>query len=160
MSAKHDKTLKAPRIENRKARHDYHILDKLECGIVLTGSEVKSIRNGEVSLGEGFAQIDLNTGELWLWQVNIAPYKQAHGANGHEPTRQRKLLAHKREIAKLLTQTSAKGLTLVPLAMYFVRGKVKLEIGLGEGKKQHDKRQDIKSRDADREMRRAMSRKA
>lgn len=159
MSKKNDNKALAPRIENRKARHDYHILDKLEVGIILQGSEVKSIRHSEVSLGEGFARVEPNTMELWLYGVTIAPYRQAMGNNGHEPTRPRKLLAHRREIEKLFAHVSAKGTTLVPLAMYFVRGKVKLEIGVGQGKQAHDKRQDLKTRDADREMRRAMTRK-
>jgi SsrA-binding protein len=159
MSKKADSKTLAPRIENRKARHDYHILDKLEVGIMLQGSEVKSIRHGEVSLGEGFCRVEPNTMELWLYGVNIAPYRQAMGNNGHEPTRPRKLLAHRREIARLFAQVNAKGTTLVPLAMYFVRGKVKLEIGVGQGKQAHDKREDLKARSADREMRRAMTRK-
>ncbi len=159
MSKKKDNPTLSPRIENRKARHDYHIDHKLEVGIVLQGSEVKSIRHGEVSLGEGFARIEANTMELWLYNVNIAPYRQAMGNNGHEPTRPRKLLAHRREIARLFDEISAKSTTLVPLAMYFVRGKVKLEIGVGRGKQAHDKRQDIKARSADRDMRRAMTRK-
>jgi SsrA-binding protein len=159
MTKKNENKILAPRIENRKARHDYHIVDRLEVGIILQGSEVKSIRHGEVSLGEGFARIEPKTMELFLYNVNIAPYRQAMGNNGHEPTRPRKLLAHRREIDKLFASVSTKGTTLVPLAMYFVRGKVKIEIGVGEGKQGHDKRQDIKTRDADREMKRAMSRK-
>ncbi len=160
MSKKNDTNkILAPRIENRKARHEYHIVDRIEVGIVLQGSEVKSIRHAEVSLGEGFARIEPNTMEMWLYNVNIAPYRQAMGNNGHEPTRPRKLLAHRREIDKLFAQITTKGTTLVPLAMYFVRGKVKLEIGVGQGKQAHDKRQDIKARTADRDMRRAMTRK-
>lgn len=159
MSKKKDNPTLSPRIENRKARHDYHIDHKLEVGIVLQGSEVKSIRHGEVSLGEGFARVEPNSMELWLYNVNIAPYRQAMGNNGHEPTRPRKLLAHRREIARLFDEASASKSTLVPLAMYFVRGKVKLEIGVGRGKQAHDKRQDIKAKSADRDMRRAMTRK-
>lgn len=148
-----------PRIDNRKARHQYHIHEKLEVGVQLQGSEVKSVRSGQVSLAEGFARVEPKTEELWLHGVHIAPYPQAGGANGHDPLRPRKLLAHKREIRKLLGTTSSKGTTLIPLAMYFVRGRVKLEIGVCTGKKQHDKREDVKSREADREMRRAMTRK-
>jgi len=159
MSKKNDNKALCPRIENRKVRHDYHIVDKLEVGIVLKGSEVKSIRNSEVSLGEGFARIEPKTMEMWLYDVNISPYRQAMGNNGHEPTRPRKLLAHRREIDRFYAQITTKGSTLVPLAMYFVRGKVKLEIGVGTGKQAHDKRQDIKAKSADRDMRRAMTRK-
>ncbi len=159
MSKKKDNTTLSPRIDNRKARHDYHIDHKVEVGIVLQGSEVKSIRNSEVSLGEGFARVEPNTMELWLYNVHIAPYRQAMGNNGHEPIRPRKLLAHRREIQRLYEEAAGNKTTLVPLAMYFVRGKVKLEIGVGRGKQAHDKRQDIKARSADRDMRRAMTRK-
>jgi SsrA-binding protein len=148
-----------PRIVNRKARHDYHILDTLEVGIVLQGSEVKSVRQGQVSLAEGFARVEPNTNELMLYGVNIAPYAQATGSNGHDPIRPRKLLAHKREALRLLDKTTAKSSTLIPLEMYFVRGRVKVKIGVAQGKKSHDKRQDMKTREADREMRRAMTRK-
>ncbi|MCC7146510.1 MAG: SsrA-binding protein SmpB [Phycisphaeraceae bacterium] len=147
-----------PRILNRKAHHDYHILEKIEVGIELAGSEVKSVRNGQVSLAEGFAHIEPATEELFLHNVHIGEYKQA-GPLGHVPVHPRKLLAHKREIVRLLTQTDSKGLTLIPLAMYFVRGWAKVELGLAAGKKQHDKRQDLKSREADRAIRRAMTRK-
>lgn len=146
----------SPRIANRKAHHDYHILEKIEVGIELAGSEVKSIRAGLVSLAEGFAEVV--NGELFLHSVHIGEYKQA-GPLGHIPVHPRKLLAHKREIQRLATKTSAKGFTLVPLAMYFVRGWVKVELGLATGKKAHDKRQDLKDRDAQRDMRRAMTRK-
>lgn len=148
----------SPRIDNRRARHDYHISDKLEVGVALLGSEVKSIRNGQVSLAEGYVAVNPKTEELELLNVDIALYPQA-GVNQHEPRRTRKLLAHKREIRSLLGKTTAKGVTIVPLAMYFVRGRVKLEIGVGTGKKQHDKRQDLKKAAADREIRKAMSRK-
>ncbi|HEX7010480.1 MAG TPA: SsrA-binding protein SmpB [Phycisphaeraceae bacterium] len=148
----------SPRIVNRRALHDYHIQEKLEVGIVLKGSEVKSIRNGQVSLAEGYARVEPETMELFLHQVDIAPYPQA-GANQHEPKRTRKLLAHKRQIAHLLGATTGKGVTLIPLAMYFVRGKVKVELGLAVGKKAYDKRQDIKKREAQREIRRGMTRK-
>ncbi len=149
----------SPRIVNRRAHHDYHISEKVEVGIVLTGSEVKSIRNGQVSLAEGYATVDPNTLELWLHDVEISPYKHAGPTNQHVPKRPRKLLAHKREIRSLQGKLTSKGVTLVPLAMYFVRGKAKLELGVGTGKKAYDKRQDIKKRDADREIRRSMSRR-
>lgn len=149
----------SPRIANRQAMRDYHISEKLEVGIQLTGSEVKSIREGRATLGEGYARVDTRTEELFLHDVHIAQYNHAHGANSHEPTRTRKLLAHKREIRKLANLTSAKGHTLVPLAMYFVRGKVKLEVGVGTGKKHFDKREDVKKREHQRDMQRAMTRK-
>jgi SsrA-binding protein len=148
-----------PRIVNRKARHDYHVLDSLEVGIALWGSEVKSVRNGQVSLAEGYAMVDPATKEMWLHQVDIAPYDKAHGTDVHEPKRPRKLLAHKREIERLATQCAAKGTTLIPLTMYFVRGRVKIELGVGLGKKAYDKRQSLKERDAQRDIRRGMTRK-
>jgi SsrA-binding protein len=149
----------SPRIANRRAFHDYHIGDKFEVGIVLKGSEVKSIRNGQVSLAEGFAMVELATMELWLHNVEISPYTHAGPEHQHTPKRQRKLLARKREIRQIADKTNDRGVTLVPLAMFFVRGKVKLEIGIGTGKKSFDKRQDMKKRDADREMRRSMSKR-
>lgn len=148
----------SPRIVNRRASHDYHITEKIEVGIVLRGSEVKSIRQGQVSLAEGFAQVLPKTMELVLVNVDIATYPQA-GDNQHEPKRTRKLLAHKRQIAQLLGKTASKGTTLIPLAMYFVRGMVKLDIGIAEGKRQSDKRQDMKKRDAEKQIRQAMTRK-
>ena len=148
-----------PRIENRKARHNYHIHEKIEVGIVLQGSEVKSVRDGQVSLQEGFARIEPNSMEMFLHEVHIAPYSHASGVNGHDPTRLRKLLAHKREIKRIFGQTTAKGTTLIPLNMYFVRGRVKLEIGVCTGKKSYDKREDLKSKDARREIQKAMTRR-
>ena len=148
----------SPRIVNRRATHDYTITDKLECGIQLLGSEVKSVRHGKISLQEGFATVDAERNELLLKQVDIAPYPQA-GVDAHAPKRDRKLLAHKREIQRLAGTLSAKGVTLVPLAVYFKHGVAKVEIGVAEGKKQHDKRRDIKKKEMDREMRRAMTRK-
>lgn len=147
------------RISNRKARHNYQVLEKLEVGIALQGSEVKSVRNGQVSLSEGYARVDPRTEELWLHDVHIAEYVNAPGAFSHDPARPRKLLAHKREIRKLMGSLTSKGRTLIPLAMYFVRGMVKLEIGLCIGKREFDKRQDVKSRDAEREIKKAMTRK-
>lgn len=147
-----------PRIVNRRARHDYHVLENVECGIVLVGSEVKSIRNGQVSLAEGFARVEPGDMGLYLYNVDIAAYAYA-GPGGHDPKRRRKLLAHKRQIHNLFTHTSAKGTTLVPLAMYFSRGIVKVEIGVAHGKREYDKRQDLKTREADRAIRAAMTRK-
>jgi len=137
---------------NKKARHRYHIEDTVEAGLVLLGSEVKSLRQGRVSIMEGYVRLE--GGEGWLVDVHIPPYEQANKQN-HEPLRARKLLLHKKEIERLFGKISRQGYTLVPLRLYFRRGKAKLEIGLGRGKKLHDKRQDQKSRDAHREMDRA-----
>lgn len=148
----------SPRIVNRRASHDYHLSDRLEVGLSLRGSEVKSIRHGQVSLAEGYVSVDPRTERLMLFNVDIALYPQA-GEHQHEPRRPRVLLAHRREIRSLLGKTMARGVTIVPLAIYFVRGRAKLEIAIGTGKKQHDKRQDLKKREAERDMRRAMSRR-
>jgi SsrA-binding protein len=145
----------APRILNKQARRLFHIEDTLEAGLVLLGSEVKSIRLAKVNLKEGYIRIE--GGEAWLVGVHISPYKQANRQN-HEPMRPRKLLLHKREIEKLFGKVSRQGYTLVPMAVYFHRGKVKLEVGVGKGKKLHDKRQDLKERDVKREMDRARRR--
>jgi SsrA-binding protein len=147
-----------PRISNRRAFHDYHIHDKLEVGIALRGSEVKSIRDGRVSLAEGYANVEPKSGELFLLNVEISHYPHA-GLNQHEPKRQRKLLAHKRQIQDLMGKTTAKGITLIPLSLYFVRGMVKLEIGVATGKRDYDKRQDLKKRESQREIQRGMTRK-
>jgi len=147
----------SPKILNRRARFDYAISDTLECGIQLVGSEVKAIRHGKVSLAEGFATVE-PTMELLLRNVDVGQYSHA-GPAGHEGKRPRKLLAHKAQIRKLQGATSAKGVTLIPLAMYFKHGKVKVEIGLATGKRQSDKRQDIKKREDERDMRRAMTRR-
>lgn len=154
---KHKQNLE-PRIENRRARRDYLITETLECGVVLQGSEVKSIRYGRVSLGEGYVSVNPTAMELWMHNVDIAMYPNA-GVNQHTPKGVRKLLAHKRQIEKLYGQTTSKGVTLIPLAMYFKDGRIKVEIGLAEGKRSYDKRDDIKKRDAERDMRRAMTRK-
>ena len=154
--AKGSKQNLSPRIENRKAWHDYFIEAKLECGIALVGSEVKSLRAGKAQIAEAFARID--RGELILHQAHIDPYAPATKFN-HEPTRERKLLAHRREIKKLESAMKQKGVTLVPLAMYFKNGRVKVEIGVAKGKQQHDKRDAIRKKQQDREMRRIMSRK-
>jgi SsrA-binding protein len=144
-----DKTI----CSNRRARHQYEILDEIECGVVLKGSEVKSLRDGKVSLDEAYARI--RDGELWLIDCDIAVYPQASLLN-HEPKRPRKLLLHRRELRKFAEQAAHKGLTLVPLGMYFLRGKVKVKIAVGRGKKLHDKREALKKADAKREMQRAM----
>ena len=140
---------------NRKARHDYSILDTYECGVVLVGTEVKSLREGRASLADAFATVD--DGEVWLRNVHIPEYTQGTWTN-HEPRRTRKLLLHRREIDKLIGKTKESGLSLVPLSMYFKDGKVKVEIALAQGKKAYDKRQALAKRDADREIRKAMGR--
>ncbi len=145
------------RIANRRARHEYHILEKVECGMVLTGTEVKSLRAGQAKVDEAYARIE--EGELFLVGANIAQYPNAKGTLQHEPSRRRKLLIHKRQLDQLEAHVRQKGKTLVPLAMYFRNGWAKCEIGVAEGKKTHDKRQDIKKREQQREMRRAMSRR-
>jgi SsrA-binding protein len=150
-------------IENRKARHDYAILDSLECGIILRGSEVKSVRAGAVSLGEGWVKAEGSPPSLLLYGVNIAEYGPAGpigGAGQHKPTRGRALLAHKREIVKLARQSEEKGLTIVPLKMYFKNGYAKVLIGVARGKTSHDKRESIKEREHARDIQRATSRRA
>jgi SsrA-binding protein len=137
--------------ENRKAYHDYHILKRLEVGIALKGTEVKSIREGHFSLGEAYVVV--RDGELFLVGAHISPYKEGNRFNP-DPIRDRKLLAHRHEIDSLSASVQQKGMTLVPLKAYFSRGRVKLEIGLARGKKQYDKREAIRERDTDREMQR------
>ncbi len=142
----------APRINNRRALHDYFIEAKLECGIVLQGSEVKSLRKGTAQLNDSFARVE--KGELILHNCHIDPYKEATLFN-HEPKRERKLLVHKREIRKLEGELKLRGVTLIPLAIYFKGGRAKVEIGVARGKQQHDKRETIKRKEQDRELRRA-----
>jgi SsrA-binding protein len=139
--------------DNRKARHDYEILETLEAGLALLGTEVKAIREGRVNLRDSYAVVD--KGEVWALNIHISPYSH-RGSADHEPLRKRKLLLHKAEIRKLIGRTVEKGLTLVPLRMYFTRGKVKRAIGLARGKKAYDKRESIKQREADRETRAAV----
>jgi SsrA-binding protein len=139
--------------ENRKAFHDYHVLETFEAGIALLGTEVKSIREGNVNLRDSFARIE--SGEIWLYNVHINPYSH-RGYADHEPTRRRKLLLRKAEIRKLIGKTVEKGMTLVPTRMYFHNGYVKVAIALAKGKKAHDKRETIKRREADRETRAAV----
>ena len=143
--------------QNKKARHDFLIVDTYECGIVLMGTEVKSLRLGRASLVDGFATID--DGEVYLHNVHIPEYAFGSWTN-HTPRRVRKLLLHKGEILRLIGKTKESGLTLVPLSLYFVEGKVKVEIALARGKKTYDKRQDLAKRDADREISRVLGRRA
>jgi len=138
---------------NKKAYHDYHIEDCFEAGIVLTGTEVKSIRAGKVNLKESFCRI--KDGEVFINNMNISPYDFGNREN-HDPTRMRKLLLHHAEIDKLIRLTEQKGLALVPTKLYFKRNYIKLEIGVGRGKKLHDKRETLKRKEADREMSKAM----
>lgn len=142
--------------DNRKARHNYHVLDTLECGIALVGSEVKSLRSGGLSLDEAYGRVDGD--EVWLVGANIAEYRYSHALN-HEPKRRRKLLMHRREIRKFAGQAYEKGLTLVPLKMYFKEGRAKVLLGICKGKQKHNKRESIKSRDMKRDIDRAMRRK-
>jgi SsrA-binding protein len=136
---------------NRRARHDYAIDETIEAGLVLTGTEIKSIRAGRANLAEAYARIE--HGEAWLIGAHIAPYEQGN-RNNHEPTRTRKLLLHRDQIAELIGRTQAKGFTLVPLRLYIRNGLAKLEIGIARGKKAHDKRRAIAERDARRELER------
>ena len=139
--------------ENRKDFHDYHLLETFEDGLVLLGTEVKAIREGRVNLRDSFARID--RGEVYLYNVNISPYSH-RGYAAHEPLRARKLLLHRDEIRKLIGKTVEKGMTLVPVRMYFKNGKVKVAVSLAKGKKDYDKRETIKRREVDRETRAAM----
>jgi SsrA-binding protein len=143
--------------QNKKARHDYAVLDTYECGVALTGTEVKSLRLGRASLVDGFATID--GGEVFLHAVHIPEYTHGSWTN-HEPRRVRKLLLHRLEIERLIGKTRESGLTLVPLSLYFKDGKVKVELALARGKRSYDKRQDLARRDADRDIRKAMGRRA
>ena len=143
---------------NRKARHDYEILDTYECGIQLLGSEVKSLRDSQVQLRDSYARVD--DGEMWLFGVHIAPYVFAQGFGAVDPDRKRKLLLHRREIDELAVRTTQEHLTLVPLAIYFKEGKAKVEIGLARGRKHYDKRAAIAKRDYEREAERTSGRRA
>ena len=138
---------------NRKAFHDYEVLQRVEAGLVLTGTEIKSIRDGRVNLREAYARPE--SGELWLFNAHIAPYPAAHQFN-HEPTRRRKLLLHKREMRELSRAVEEQGLTVVPLRLYLKRGLAKVELGLVRGRRQYDKRQAIARREAERQMARAI----
>lgn len=136
---------------NRKARHDYHVLESLEAGIALTGTEIKSVRQAAVTLSEGFAQ--LRNGEIWLVGVHISPYKEGSYANV-DPMRERRLLLHRKEIRKIAAKLTDKGTTLIPLRMYFKGNKAKVQLGLCRGKRDYDRRDDIRTRDAERDLRR------
>ena len=142
--------------DNRKARHDYHLMERFEAGLALTGTEVKSARDGKVQLREGFAEIAGN--EAWLVNVHISHYR-AGNIHNHAVDRRRKLLLHRKEIKKLIGKTREKGLTLVPTKVYLKNGLVKCEIAVARGKKHHDKREAIKSREQEAEARAAMSRR-
>lgn len=148
-----------PTIENRKARHDYFIDDTLECGMKLKGTEIKSIRAGLVSLQEGYVSANEAPLELTLHSVHINEYPNAGRQHQHDPVRQRPLLAQKREIRRLAQQSRERGMTLIPLKIYFVRGKAKLLVGLARGKQKSDKRQSIAEREHRRDIDRAMSRR-
>jgi SsrA-binding protein len=139
--------------ENRKAHHDYHVFETFEAGIALLGTEVKAIREGRVNLRDSFARVE--DGEVFLYNVNISSYSH-RGYADHEPLRRRKLLLHRSEIRKLIGKTVEKGMTLVPLRLYFKDGRVKVAISLAKGKKEYDKRETLKRRDADREARAAI----
>jgi SsrA-binding protein len=139
--------------ENRRARHDYQLLDRFEAGIVLTGTEVKSLREGRVTLAQAYA--DVRGDEVWLIGADIATYDQGNIAN-HEPARDRKLLLHRGEIASLIGKVRERGQTLVPTRLYFKDGKVKVELALARGKEKGDKRRDIAARDAQRQIERAL----
>src|ERR1041384_7098455 len=139
--------------KNRKAFHDFHLLEQFEAGIVLLGTEVKAIREGRVNLRDSFARVE--DGEVYLYNVNISPYSH-RGYADHEPLRKRKLLLHRAEIRKLIGKTVEKGMTLVPVRMYYKNGRVKVAVSLAKGKKEYDKRETIKRREADRETRAAI----
>jgi SsrA-binding protein len=140
---------------NRRARHDYDVLETFECGIVLRGSEVKSLREGKIQLKDAYARVQ--DGELWLHGTHIAPYANATGPAAHDPDRARKLLLHRAEIDELMGRTQQESLTLVPLSVYFKDSKAKVELALAKGRRRYDKRQAIAARDAAREAERAMA---
>ncbi len=140
---------RVPVARNPKATHDYHILDTIEAGMVLTGTEVKSLRRRGASIKGAFARV--TRGEVWVEGVHITPYEQGNRYN-HDPVRSRKLLMHRREIERMIGEVERGGLTLVVLELYFLRGRAKVQLGLARGKKLHDKRETLRQRDADREM--------
>ena len=142
---------------NRRARHDYSVLDTVEAGLVLSGSEVKSLRLGQVQMADAFARY--SDGELWLEGVHVAPYPFATGVGAHDPDRRRKLLLHRDEIDRLQARIAQERLALVPLSMYFKEGRAKVELGLGKGRQKADKRHAIAERDSKREIERAIGRR-
>lgn len=150
MSPKADPTGQKTVVSNRKARHDFEILERFETGIVLSGAEVKSLRGGHGSLTEAFARF--RDGEVWLEGMHIPPYAQAADKARYQPTRPRKLLLHRKEIERLVGKAAERGLTLVPMRVYFAHGLAKVELGLGRGKRQFEKRQAIAEREHRREM--------
>jgi len=152
-TAEDDREANKPIADNRKAFHDYHILETFEAGIALLGTEVKGIREGQANLRDSYARVD--NGEVWLFNVHINPYSH-RGYVDHDPKRKRRLLLHKYEIRKLIGKTVEKGLTLVPTKMYFKNGKVKVAIALARGKAVHDKRETLRRREVDRETRAAV----
>jgi SsrA-binding protein len=153
--AARDESDEKPVTTNRKARHEYAVLDTFEAGIVLTGTEVKSLRQGNANLADGYAL--LKNGEVWLFGMHISPY--SHGSYSNvDPLRRRKLLLHKKEIRKIASRLREKGLTLVPLKLYFFHGLAKLQLGVCRGKREYDKRQDIAKREAERAIRRHLAR--
>jgi len=139
--------------DNRRARHDYHLLDRIEAGLQLTGTEVKSLRDGRVTLAQAYA--DIRDGEAWLHGASIAIYEQGNIAN-HDPDRPRKLLLHRREIDRLYGSLREKGLTIVPTRLYWKDGRAKIELALAKGKELHDKRRDVQTREAQRDIERAL----
>jgi SsrA-binding protein len=144
-----------PTVDNRRARFEYEFLERIEAGIALTGTEIKSIRAGQISLNEAYARV--RDGELWLLGMHVPPYKEGSFSN-HEPRRPRKLLLHREEIRRLSARVGEQGLTLVPTRLYFKRGMVKVDLALARGKKLWDKRRDIKERESKRELARAVTR--
>ena len=159
MAAEKSEREKAQRVvaDNRKAFHDYHVLETWEAGMVLLGTEIKAIREGRVNLRDSFARVD--NGEVWLANVHISPYSHTGYAH-HEERRQRKLLLHKHEINKLMGLVREKGLTLVPLQLYFKNGRLKTQLALVKGKQTHDKREAIRRREVDRETRAAVKQRS
>ena len=139
--------------DNRKAQHDYHLLETFEAGVALLGTEVKSIREGGANLRDSFARIE--AGEVWVYNVHISPYRN-RGYSDHDPKRRRKLLLHRQEIRKLIGKTTERGMTIVPVRMYLQNGRVKIAISLAKGKKAHDKRETIRRRETERETRAAV----
>jgi SsrA-binding protein len=140
-------------VDNRRARHDYHLLDKVEAGLVLTGTEVKALRDGKATLQQAYA--DVRDGEAWLVGLHVPEYVQGNRAN-HDPDRPRKLLLHRREIDRMHAQVREKGMTLVPTRLYFKDGRVKVEVAVARGKELRDKRRDVAERDAKRQIERAL----
>jgi len=138
---------------NRRARHEYELLERIECGIVLQGSEVKSLREGTAQIADGYARVQ--DGELWLFQTHIPPWRTGVGFSAHDPDRRRKLLVHRRQLDELLGRTRTQPLTLIPLRLYFKGGRVKVELAVAKGKRLYDRRQALAKRDAERDMARA-----